>query len=264
VNAQWQRFCHYDTIEQAIQKAYQLGMPYSTAFSELPHCVRDTFEERLLQVKGEMGLGNMIPQSNINPVPPKIPVSKSSRPKLSGRKMKYEDFHGMKAEDIESRTMSGYGHNVSKKRVCIQELKGNEGMYDRFEGFEIEPADSYSLGGQERQVKCKEGDIISIKQEFCEEDSKLNKEAEIMKKIDAITAKKVLSKCNTEKKAAIKPKTLSQKKDDELEDMRDLNKGVDCKNCVAKRNHISAAKQSPYARSISDRFKAVEIEANDF
>ena len=32
VNAQWQRFCHYDTIEQAIHKAYQLGMPYSTSF----------------------------------------------------------------------------------------------------------------------------------------------------------------------------------------------------------------------------------------
>lgn len=69
VNAQWQRFCHYDTIEQAIHKAYQLGMPYSTAFPQLPQSVRDTFEARLLQVKGEMGLGNYIPQSNINQAP---------------------------------------------------------------------------------------------------------------------------------------------------------------------------------------------------
>ena len=39
VNAQWQRFCHYDTVEQALEKALQLGMPYSTAFNTLPPTV---------------------------------------------------------------------------------------------------------------------------------------------------------------------------------------------------------------------------------
>lgn len=69
VNAQWQRFCHYDTIEQAIHKAYQLGMPYSTSFPQLPAAIRDIFESRLLQIKGEIGLGNYIPQSNLNTAP---------------------------------------------------------------------------------------------------------------------------------------------------------------------------------------------------
>ena len=51
VNAQWQRFCHYDTIEQAIQKAYQLGMPYSQAYPQLPAEVKDVFEDRIAAVK---------------------------------------------------------------------------------------------------------------------------------------------------------------------------------------------------------------------
>jgi hypothetical protein len=41
VNAQWQRFCHYDTLEQAILKAYKLGMPYSTSFPILPDYIKD-------------------------------------------------------------------------------------------------------------------------------------------------------------------------------------------------------------------------------
>jgi hypothetical protein len=32
VNAQWQRFCHYITVEEAVRKAVQIGMPYSTMY----------------------------------------------------------------------------------------------------------------------------------------------------------------------------------------------------------------------------------------
>jgi len=38
VNAQWQRFCHYITIEEAVKKAVQIGMPYSTMY---PTAIRD-------------------------------------------------------------------------------------------------------------------------------------------------------------------------------------------------------------------------------
>ena len=66
VNAQWQRFCHYDTVEQAIHKAYQLAMPYSTSFPQLPINIRESFESRHLQVKGENGSGTQICQSHQN------------------------------------------------------------------------------------------------------------------------------------------------------------------------------------------------------
>ncbi|CDW75573.1 UNKNOWN [Stylonychia lemnae] len=32
VNAQWQRFCHYGSVKEAIEKAIQIGMPYSTMY----------------------------------------------------------------------------------------------------------------------------------------------------------------------------------------------------------------------------------------
>jgi len=35
VNAKWKRFCHYQFVEAALEKAMQLGMPYSTAFNHL-------------------------------------------------------------------------------------------------------------------------------------------------------------------------------------------------------------------------------------
>jgi hypothetical protein len=61
VNAQWQRFCHYEYVESALEKAMQLGMPYSTAFNHLP----PTVDRAILSlkkecpgfIKQEMGIG---------------------------------------------------------------------------------------------------------------------------------------------------------------------------------------------------------------
>lgn len=86
----------------------------------------------------------------------------------------------MKAEEIESRNISGYGHNVGKKRVCIQD-------HERYEGFEIEPVESFSVGN--KSLKSKDGDLINIKQEYYEVESK--KDQEISKRVDAITPKKL-------------------------------------------------------------------------
>jgi hypothetical protein len=49
VNAQWQRFCHYEYVEAALEKAMQLGMPYSTAFNHLP----PTVDRAILSMKKE-------------------------------------------------------------------------------------------------------------------------------------------------------------------------------------------------------------------
>ena len=35
VNAQWQRYGHYDSIKQAIRKAQQLGAPYCQEYPDL-------------------------------------------------------------------------------------------------------------------------------------------------------------------------------------------------------------------------------------
>ena len=45
VNAQWQRFCHYITVEEAVKKAIQIGMPYSTMY---PSASLDNQSQRFL------------------------------------------------------------------------------------------------------------------------------------------------------------------------------------------------------------------------
>ena len=63
-------------------------MPYSTTFPQLPAAIRDIFESRLLQIKGEMGLGNYIPQSNLNTLPLKSQEPKTyiyNKDRSSGR-----------------------------------------------------------------------------------------------------------------------------------------------------------------------------------
>lgn len=49
VNAQWQRFCHYESVEMALEKAVQLGMPYSTGQQGLPANLKHIKQEIIKQ-----------------------------------------------------------------------------------------------------------------------------------------------------------------------------------------------------------------------
>lgn len=161
VNAQWQRFCHYDTIEQAIIKAYQLGMPYSTSFPQLPSCVRDDFEGRLMQVKGEMGMGNFIPMSNIQSGHQQVRI------KTQASFVPKSDFQGPKTEDnvSDARTL-----NLSKKRVFVPPRVVQEYKYHKYEekrprrnsvqsDIELPPLEDF------HNKESSSGDVIKVKQE---------------------------------------------------------------------------------------------------
>ena len=96
VNAQWQRFCHYDSVESALGKAIQLGMPYSTAFNTLPQ----TVDPNVIKLKSEANL----------PIP-----TKNSRSSREEKSMVKQEGEFTKIKNFQT-------HNMHWQHLMKQEL----------------------------------------------------------------------------------------------------------------------------------------------